>query len=123
VSCGHQLPNGDCWRSARHWRAAEFATAGDKIGGVKVLVAAYSAATSDIVFDHVERGRTLSRAVGLGQSRVDNERVAVLHHQMPHVAELGLFAGGFAEQSGVGVGGRGMRIVPALLAMEVALGL
>jgi len=40
---------------------------------------------------------------------------------MPHVAELGLFAGGFAEQPGIGVGGRGMRIVPALLAMEVAL--
>jgi len=40
---------------------------------------------------------------------------------MPHVAELGLLAGGFAEQPGIGVGGRGMRIVPALLAMEVAL--
>jgi hypothetical protein len=40
------------------WRAAEFATAGDKIDGVKVLVAAHSAGTSDIVFDHVERGRT-----------------------------------------------------------------
>ncbi len=26
-----------------------------KIGGVKVLVAAHSAATSDLVFDHVER--------------------------------------------------------------------
>ena len=63
----------------------------------------------------------LSRAVSLGQSRIDDERVAVLHHQMPHVAEPGLFAGGFAEQLGIGVGGRGMRIVPALLAMEVAL--
>jgi hypothetical protein len=79
-------------------RAAEFATAGDKIGGVKVLVATHGAATSDIVLDHAERGGTLCRAVGLGQSRIDDERVAVLHRQMPHVAELGLLAGGFAEQ-------------------------
>ena len=71
-------------------RAAEFATAGDKIGGVKVLVATYGAATPDIGLDHVERGDTFSAAVGLGQSRINDERIAVLHHQMPHVAELRL---------------------------------
>ena len=74
------------------WRAAEFATAGDKIGGVKVFVAAHGATTSDIVLDHAERGGKLSRAVSLGQSGIDDERVTVLHHQMPHVAELGFFA-------------------------------
>ena len=34
----------------------------------------------------------------------------------------GFVAGPFAEQAGVGIGGRGMRVIPALLAMEVALG-
>src|SRR5258705_9461025 len=41
---------------------------------------------------------------------------------MPHVAEFGLLAGTFAEQASVRVGGREMRVVPALLAVEVALG-
>src|SRR5450631_47396 len=72
--------------------------------------------------DHVERGRALCCAVGLGQPRIDDEAIAVLHHQMPHVAEFGLLAGTLAEQASVRVGGREMRVVPALLAVEVALG-
>ena len=52
-------------------RAAASATAGDKIGGVKVLVATHGAARSDIVLDHIERGGTLSPATGLGQSRIN----------------------------------------------------
>src|SRR6267154_1582364 len=75
-----------------------------------------------IVLDHVERGRALCCAVGLGQPRIDDEAIAVLRHQMPHVAEFGLLAGTFAEQTSVRVGGREMRVVPALLAVEVALG-
>jgi len=59
---------------------------------------------------------------GLGQPRIDNETVAVLCHQMPHVTELGLFAGTFAEQPGIGVGGRGVRVIPAFFAMKIALG-
>ena len=104
-------------------RAAALATAGDEVSGVIVLVAAHRAAGPGIVLDHVERGGALGRAVGLGQPRIDDEPVAVLRHQMTHVAELGLLAGAFAEQPGVGVGGRGMRVVLALLAMEVALGI
>src|SRR5471032_1479452 len=103
-------------------RAAAFATAGDKFGGVIVLVATYGAAGPGIVLDHVECGRALGCAVGLGQSGIDDKAIAVLHHQMPHVAELGLLAGTFAEQARVGVGGREMRVILALLAMEVALG-
>jgi len=41
---------------------------------------------------------------------------------MPHVAELGLLASALAEQAGIGVGSRAMRVVLALLALEVALG-
>src|SRR5450755_2729518 len=103
-------------------RTAAFAAAGDKVGGVVVLVAAHGAAGPGIVLDHVERGRALCCAVGLGQPRIDDEAIAVLHHQMPHVAEFGLPAGTLAEQASVRVGGREMRVVPALLAVEVALG-
>src|SRR5580700_11476154 len=71
-------------------RAAAFTAAGDKVGSVIVLVTAHGAAGSGIVLDHVERGGALGRAVGLGQPRIDDEAVAVLHHQVAHVAELGL---------------------------------
>src|ERR1700758_4048022 len=104
-------------------RAAALAATGDKVGGVIVLVGAHGAARLGIVLDYVEGGRSLRRTVGLGEARIDNQPVAVLHHQMPHVAELGLLASALAEQAGVGVGSRGMRVVLALLAMEVALGI
>ena len=101
-------------------RAASFPTACNEVGGIIVLVAADCTAWFGIVFNHVECGGTLGRTVGICQPRIDDERVAILHHQMPHIAELGLFTGGFAEQPSIGVGGRGMRVVPALFAMEVA---
>jgi hypothetical protein len=41
-------------------RAAEFTAAGDKVGGVIVLVAAHSAAGFGIVLDRVERGSQAS---------------------------------------------------------------
>src|SRR5246127_5826360 len=104
-------------------RAAALAATGDKVGGVIVLVGAHGAARLGIVLDHVEGGRSLRRTVGLGEARIDDQPVAVLHHQMPHVAELGLLASALAEQAGVGVGSRGMRVVLALLAMKVALGI
>src|SRR3974390_2970588 len=104
-------------------RAAARAATGDEVGGVVVLVAADRAAGPGIVLDHVERSRALGGAVGLGQPRIDDEAVAILRHQMPHVAELGLLASALAEQAGVGVRRRAMRGVLALLAMEVALGI
>jgi len=83
-------------------RAAALTATGDKVGGVIVLVGAHGAARLGIVLDHVEGGRSLRRTVGLGEARIDDQPVAVLHHQMPHVAELGLLAGALAEQAGVG---------------------
>src|SRR6266516_4685933 len=73
------------------WRAAAFTTTGDEVGRVIILVAAHGAAGLSIVVDHVQRGRALGRAVGLGQPGIDDEPVAVLHHQVPHVSELGPF--------------------------------
>jgi hypothetical protein len=37
------------------------------------------------------------------------------------VAELRFLASAFAEQPGIGIGGRAMRVILALLAMEIAL--
>jgi hypothetical protein len=85
--------------------------------------AAHSAAWLGVVLDHVERGFALGRAVGLGHAGIDDEPIAVLHHQVPHVAELRLLTGTFAEQPGIGIGGRAMRFILALLAMELALGI
>src|SRR5262245_18113240 len=63
-------------------RAAAFATAGDELSGVIILVAAHRATGLGIVVDHGERGGALGGAVGLGEPRIDDEAVAVLHHQM-----------------------------------------
>src|ERR1043166_6441115 len=102
-------------------RAAALAAAGDEVDRVIGLVCANRAAGPGIVLDHVERRGAFGRAVGFGHPRIDQEPVAVLHHQMPHVTELGLLARPLAEQPGIGVSGRRMRVVLALLAMEVAL--
>jgi hypothetical protein len=103
--------------------AAELAAASHKVSGVIILVAAHGAAGLGIVLNHRKRGRALRRAIGFGQLRIDDEPIAVLRHQMTHVAELGLLAGAFAEQSRVGVGSRRMRVILALLAMKVAFGI
>src|SRR5579864_1206951 len=106
----------------RHMRgAAAFTAAGNEVGGVIVLVTTDGAARLGIVLDHVERRRALGGTVGLGQARVDDEAVAVLDHQVAHMAKLGLLAGALAEQAGVRVGGGEMRVILALLPMEVAL--
>ena len=57
--------------------AVALATARDEVGSVVVLVAAHSAARAAIIRDHVERGRPFRGAVGLGQSRIDDQPVAV----------------------------------------------
>src|ERR1700730_14274769 len=101
-------------------RAAAFATAGDEFSRIIVLVAAHGASGSGVVFDHVERSRAFGCAIGLRQPGIDDKPIAVLHHQMPHVTELGLLAGTLAKQSSVGIGCRSMRVILAFLAMEVA---
>jgi hypothetical protein len=72
-------------------------------------------------FDHVQRGYPLGMAAGLGQAGIDKQAVAVLHQAVPHEAELGLLALAFPVEPGVQVGRRCMRLIGALLAMEVCL--
>src|SRR4051812_43074868 len=58
-------------------------------------------------------------SVGQRQAGVDEQAVAVLHQSMPHEAQLRLLTPSFAVEPGVPIGGRGMRLVRPLLAMEV----
>src|SRR5689334_3528947 len=102
-------------------RAAALAASGHEVSCIVVLVAAHRAAGFGIVLDHVERGIALCRAVRLGHPSIDDEPIAVLRHQMSHVTKLGFLARTLAEEPGIWIGGRGMRVVLALLAMEVAL--
>src|SRR5437588_553100 len=78
--------------------ATTLAAAGNEISGVVVLVATHRATGSSIVINHIEGDGALSGAVSLSQPRIDDERIAILHHQMPHVAELCLLAGTFTKQ-------------------------
>ena len=71
---------------------------------------------------HGQRRLPLGGAGSPGQRGVDDQRVAVLHQQMAHVAQPARLALGLAMKPGIGVGDRGMGRVGAPLAAEVALG-
>ena len=71
--------------------------------------------------DHVQRRDPLGMAVGLGQTGVDDQAVAVLHQRMPHEAELGLLARPLAIEPRFRIGRRSVRLVGALLAVEIRL--
>jgi hypothetical protein len=71
--------------------------------------------------DHMQRCDPLGMTVGLGQTGIDDEAAAVLHQRMPHKAELRLLARPLAIKPRFRIGGRGVRLVRALLAMEIRL--
>src|SRR5439155_26424408 len=54
------------------------------------------------------------------QPRVDHQGVPVLHQNMPHIGQFGRLARPLAVESRIGVGGRGVGLVAALLAVKVA---
>lgn len=60
--------------------------------------------------------------VGQCQAGIDQKAVAVLHQPMPEEAELRLLAFALLVEPCLRIGGRGMRIVRPLLAMEIRLG-
>ncbi len=62
-------------------------------------------------------------AVRMGQAGFNHETVAVLHQGMAHIAQLGLLALALAVEAGIGIGDRDVRLVRALLAMEVHFGI
>jgi hypothetical protein len=58
-------------------------------------------------FDQRQRRQALGMARSAGRHRADDQAVAVLHQRVAHETEPRLFAWSFAEETGVGVGGRG----------------
>ena len=58
-------------------------------------------------------------ASGAGESRTDGKPVAVLHRHMTHEAQSAPATTGLSIKSGIGIGGRGMRLIRALLLVEV----
>lgn len=98
----------------------------DEVGGIVALVGADGDAPAGLAGDaleHRQGGEALGRAGGARQLGIDDEPVAVLHERVPHEAEHRAGAEALAEQPGVRVGGRGMRLVRAALAAEVHLGI
>ena len=61
----------------------------------------------------------LGMAVGSRQAGVDEKRVAVLHQCVADEAQPRLLAGALAIKPRVRIGRRGVRVVPALLAMKI----
>ena len=72
--------------------------------------------------DHFERRAALGMPVGVGQLRLDDQAVAVLHQGVPHEAEDRAGPAALAEQARVGIGRRGVGGVRPPLAPEVDFG-
>src|SRR5260370_35095944 len=95
---------------------------GDMIGGVIGLVFAYrdaSAALLGFGLEHGLRSVALSGAVGERDHAGHRQPMLVLHGGVAHVAELRLPPGRLAVKPAVGIGLARMRVVLALLPMEV----
>lgn len=92
----------------------------DKVRCVIVLVGTYGdpAQTRDLL-DHVDRRIPLRSSRCFRHSRVHDKTVAVLHKGMPHVTELRFLSLALSVQSGVGIGGRGVRVIRECLPVEV----
>jgi hypothetical protein len=73
--------------------------------------------------DQGDRGEPLGMARGARRHGIEDQPVAVLHQRVAHEAQPGFLAAARAEQPGVGVGGRGMGVVPAPLAVKIARGI
>jgi hypothetical protein len=104
----------------RHFHRAEFV---DEILGVIGFVGAQGDRLRPVGawLDHMQRRNPLGVAIGRRQTGVDQKAVAVLHQRMPHETELGLLARPLAVEPGLRIGGRGVRVVRSLLAVEIRL--
>lgn len=98
---------------------AELAQVHHEVARVEMLVRAEGPARSlRQVRQHVDRGQRLSRAVGAGGPRGDDQAVPVLHQHVARVDEPGLLARPLMEQPGVGIAGGSMRPVRAPFAAK-----
>jgi len=105
----------------RHVRCHLYIPAlGHKILRVVCLVGSHGHSTVTWnLFQHNQCGIPLSGAIGLKDLGSDNEPVAILRHQVPHVAELGLAPVCLPIELGFAIGRALMRRVRAFLTAEV----
>lgn len=71
--------------------------------------------------DHVQRRHALGMSVRMGQTGVDQQAMPVFHQPVSDEAKLGFLALPLLVEPGVRIGGRAMRRVRPLPAMEVGL--
>src|ERR1700716_52460 len=105
------------------WRHVECAHVGDECCSVVTLVGAQGDATSPgrVAHDHLFGSLSLSGTGRLGQRGRDDQSAAVFHQRVAHEAKLGFLAPSLAIKLRLGIRGRGVRGVAALLAVKVAL--
>jgi hypothetical protein len=107
----------------RHMRGhARIAQSRHMNGGVISLVLAHgNAPTGGLCFgfEHRLRSLPLGRARGLCHHGAHRQTVPVVHQRMAHVAKFGPTPCRFAVQPAVWVGGAGMRVVAAFLAVKI----
>src|SRR5665213_4269525 len=92
------------------------------IGGVIGLVRTGGDAAADLPglgLEHPLCGATLGGAIGVRDHAGHRQSMPVFHDGVAHIGEFGVPPGGLAVKPAVGIAGTGMRIVLALLAMEV----
>src|SRR4051812_27336757 len=111
-------------RVLRHMRSnVQFPQIGDEVLCVVTFVGAQGQASGSwrAPDDHLDGRFPLRRSGGGCERRTDDEPMPVLNQSMSHVAELGSLAAAFAIKPGIWVRGRGMRLVTALLVVEIPL--
>src|ERR1700749_4540891 len=103
-------------------RDIERAQIGHMIGGVIGLIFANRYAAAGLLgfgLEHDLRSAALGSAGGKRDGAGHRQPMPVLHRGVAHVAELRLPPGSLAVETAVGIAGAGMRVVLALLAVEV----
>ena len=68
---------------------------------------------------HQQRGVALGEPIGCGDHRGGDQAVAILHQRVAQVTQLRLLAVALLVQPRIGIGGRFMRFIAALLAAKV----
>jgi hypothetical protein len=76
-------------------------------------------AASALLFEQDQRGLAFGVAIGRGHHRGGDQAVAVLHQRVAEIGQMRLLAIALHVQPRVRIGGRLMRLVRALLAVEV----
>src|SRR6266487_1747083 len=107
----------------RHmWCDVDSAQIGHMIGRVIGLVFAHRDAAAGLLgfgLEHYLRSAALGSPVGEGDPAGHRQPMPILHGSVAHIAELRLPPGGLAVKTAVGIAGARMRVVLALLSVEI----